>query len=291
MLNEEGVIHCHAGRRARVLARPGNKYRIGIVIDNGKQGIPPFTYDNAGTCWLMHNAVQMALMKRHTPSITLPPEMDYSSYAGQLDGILLVRDTDGVWRFPLYPDRPAVTIWNQPPPEEWVNGVYPDREAAILRAGVYFLTHGVRQLWAVAPERRMDWFDSLEQFLRDRGVEDCHRLPVHSNFGKALEELFDAMIRPQLKLPVAIITGGDYLSRELNRTMIAAGLQPKKDFFMVGGSGLTEAAHWQPALSVVGMPFLEMAESAVTMLFDLLKHPGARFPLCRVPARLILRET
>ncbi len=291
MLSDEGVIHCHAGRRARVLVRAGNKYRIGIVIDNARQGIPPFTYGNASTSWLMHNAVQMALMKYHTPSITLPPEMDYSAYAGQLDGIILLRDIDSLWRFPLYPDHPAVTIWNQPSAQNWVNGVCPDRDAAILRAGVYFLTHGVRQFWAVAPQQRMDWFDSVERMLKDRGLDDCRHLAVDNNSGETMAELFRTEIQPELKLPAAFITGGDYLARELNRAMIAAGLQSKKDFFMVGGSGLTEAAHWQPALSVIGIPFMEVAEAAVAMLFELLKHPDERFPLCRVPARLILRET
>jgi len=291
MLREEGIIDCHAGRRARVLSTARPHCRIGIVLDNARIGAPLFSYATCHSGWILHNAVQLALMKRRLPAVTLAPGSVFADYLGHLDGLILIRHTDTPWNLPLYPELPAVNICNQVPPEPWFNSVCIDRRAALTRMAIFFVTRGVRQFWMVANRNRLEWDEPVRAVLREHGIDDCRRFVERSLFGHGVKKRFAREILPELRLPAAFFASGDFQARELTVQLSGAGLCPKKDFFVIGGTGLPESAHWTPSPSVIATPFWSLAETAAEMLGQCLQKPRSELPLRTIPARLVWRKT
>ncbi len=298
-LRAEGLLNCRRGRNPEVCAISGCVKRIiGILVDNGRPDLPPFDYENSPTIWLLVNKLQSAALALHRPTVLFAPDHSYVNYLPELAGLIMIRSVAGPRLVTVPPALPTVAIYRDgTPAEPEPNTVTAPAAASMHRALTYLLAQGVRQvvfayLGNVQTEESF-LIPECRKFLSERGFPEDAVLTVRTEnlFTADGERCFEEAIRPRLKLPCGILAGGDLVAHGMVHAGLHAGLVPKKDFFVLGTSGLPDAGKWSPPLSNLAPDFDSMAPAAVNMLEKIIEMPGLRLPEIAKPYSLTIRGT
>lgn len=295
MLGEEGIIIRHTGRRARVVGDARRCRQVGIVVDDAVKQLFPFNYTCASTTWLKFNAMQLALIHAGYAALSMPPDLEFGRYLPHLDAAVVLRDTDGQWRFdPRDGNLPAVYCFNQRPEilPEWCN--YLDYEASMERAATTLIARGAKDICAVTFLHRKKNFDAFRRIIEKYPQLSFRQIEVECLVDKEKVRLLARALLRDARPPCGFLVIGDMLGWLLVEEALGRKLVLKKDISVIGTAGLPESRHMDPALSVIEVPFNEQAGIAVRQLGCLLRgNPDAAEQLKRVKieAKLILRDT
>src|SRR6266540_1475850 len=102
----------------------------------------------------------------------------------------------------------------------------------------------------------------------------------------AARELLDRPNRP-----TAIFAANDKTALGVMDVAQELGLRIPQDLSLVGFDNLPEAAQVHPQLTTVDQSIQEMGYLATKMLVSMLQGEELGSPLCKVPTRLIIRES
>ncbi|MBE6369482.1 MAG: GntR family transcriptional regulator [Lentisphaerae bacterium] len=294
LLSEEGIILRRNGRRARIVKGGHRRWQIGIVVDDAFKSFPPFDYTHAATTFLKFNAVQLELSYGGYAALSMPPDLDFLSYLPKLDGVIVLRDTDGKWRFTESEDTPpAVYCFNQRPENAPVWSNYLDYEAAFSGAATTLVARGAKEIVLVSNSNRQHRFEMALAVVEKYPQIKCSiRLwdpPCERDESEKLAvELLDSV-----ELPCGFIVVGDLLGWRLIQEALKRNLVLKKDVSIIGSAGLPESSRMNPALSVIEVPVKAQAAAAVRQMENMLGNnaiaDGQKF--IKIEAKLLLRDT
>jgi LacI family transcriptional regulator len=93
------------------------------------------------------------------------------------------------------------------------------------------------------------------------------------------------------KPPTAIFALTDVTAVGVMHAAAEMGLKIPHDLSVVGYDDLPIAAYTIPPLTTVAQPFIEMAETAVDMLFKQIENPDLPTERAVLPTRLVIRQT
>jgi len=298
-LRAEGLLHCRRGRNPEVRAVAGSRKRIiGILVDNGRPDLPPFDYENSPTVWLLVNKLQVEALKRHWPTVLLAPDRSFVNYLHELAGLIAIRSVTGPRLIQSPLALPMTAIYRDGDPETpEANSVASPVEAGMHQALTYLLVHGVKQVFMayIAGVQTESSFKvaSCRNYLFEHDLSPDAVLPVAADnlFTLDGERCFEEKIRQSARPPFGVIAGGDLVARGILQAGIRAGLAPKKDFYVVGSSGLPDAEKWSPPLTTLMPNFEQLADQAITMLEKQIELPGLQLPPAMAPYKLVIRGT
>jgi LacI family transcriptional regulator len=91
--------------------------------------------------------------------------------------------------------------------------------------------------------------------------------------------------------PTAAICYNDVCAFGVVLGVVEAGLEPQKDFGVVGFDNIADAALMRPALTTVAIEPHRIGEEAAALLLRRIEHPQGRPEHVIMPARLIVRDT
>lgn len=298
-LEAEGVILCRNGQRALVRPQLAEHFDLALIAV-GKIEAP---YRDGPWRWQILQSLNRAFLAHRIPQI----QVDHGAMGEvirrcQPSGLILLPDQEHYARArteAVLAGRPFAVIRSfvETPDCNTVSISY--REAA-EQIGCYFLANGVRSMVHLMQSNvidelglatRRNRFSEVFRLLLERqlGPEDFH---FHSFSGFFDEP--DAAVREhfvRLPRPIGFLVSGDFMAARVVKAGLAAGLRLKKDFLVVGGSGLPDAAHWKPALSTTRIPFDEIAEAAVEMLLRQQRERRLTVDPVAVSTGLMIHET
>lgn len=294
ILSSEGIILRRSGRRSRIITEQRRSCQIGIIVDDALKDFPPFNYTYAATTFLKFNAVQLELFNAGHAGLSLPPDLDFSAYLPKLDGTIVLRDTDGQWRYSESANTPrTVYCFNQKPETvpEWYS--YIGYESAFEKAATVLAARGVKNIVLLCHIERRERFAVLQQ-----AVEKYPQISCTMRFCPRCMEVEDAQLLARELLntvepPCGFVVIGDLLGWCLCKEALQKKYNLKKDISIIGTSGLPESAVKHPALSVIEVPVKAQAAAAVRQLEAMLNDPvaGEVARCIKIDAKLILRDT
>lgn len=299
-LEGEGVIHCRNGQSAVV--RPNLVEKLGLVLLATGGDV---VYQEGPWGWLLAQGISRELLKRQIPLLNVNHIDSREQVWHYLSSGLISlynRPHDTEYRkLALSTNRPFVFVQSfvQAPPDNVVHISY--REGA-EQAAYYLLSHGVKEVVNImfpsgnfadrpdldSPNHR---FQPLFRIMLEHGTtpERIHFRVVPDIFSGMTPEL-EALVR-RLKRPFGIVTFSDTVAHRVLKGCLEMGLRLKKDFFVIGSSGLPEAAHWEPALTSFHVSFDRIGEKAVDMLLEQRRSGVNRAAPFAVPTSLIIRDS
>lgn len=294
MLGQEGVILRRRGRRSKIISGPRRSYQVGIIVDDVNCGFPPFDYNYAPVTWIRFNVLQQQLISAGFAGLSIPPDLDCETYLPQLDAVIVLRDTDGNYRFKEPPEIPAVYCYNQKP--DHANGCYNyvDYTAAVEKAGLMMICRGAKNFCIITTPNRCSRFAPIEEL--------CSKYSGTSCCWQMFQNLYDVpvikqMIRDllyKMQTPTAFFILSDQIAEMLLQAALERHLQPGQDIHIISCGNLPQSAVSQPPLSVIATPFTKQAATAVQQLQNMLcktGDPAAANSVVSVSAGLIVRKT
>ncbi len=109
---------------------------------------------------------------------------------------------------------------------------------------------------------------------------------TESSGARAAAELFDSSTPPE-----AIFALNDRMAIGAIQQLRRLGYRVPEDVAVVGFDDIPAAAMFEPALTTVRQPAIEMGKTAARMLFGLIEGKIERYPEAILPALLIIRES
>ncbi|MBE6379562.1 MAG: GntR family transcriptional regulator [Lentisphaerae bacterium] len=294
LLGEEGIILRRNGRRARIVKGNHRRWQIGIVVDDALKDFPPFDYTHAATTFMKFNAVQLELFNKGYAGLSMPPDLDLATYLPKLDGAIVLRDTDGAWRYSETASGPrTVYCFNQQPDTlpEWCN--YIAYENAFEKAATVLAARGARNIVLVCEARRQKRFSvvkkALEKYLQiNCSIHICPQCMENDDVAVLAAELLDSV-----QTPCGFVVVGDGLGWSLCQEALKRKLTLKKDVSVIGTAGLPESEQNNPALSVIEVPVNAQAAAAVMQVESMLGRAKIKPEVkhIKIEAKLILRDS
>ena len=169
-----------------------------------------------------------------------------------------------------------------------------DREAARLSTN-RLLSLGHRRIALVSGDPRVSccrdqlsgYRQSLEQFAVD--FDSTLVLPSLSNRKAGFDAArWIAEVSPR---PTAAVCYSDSLALGLFAGLQNEGIEPGKNFALIGNEGLEEAGMTNPPLSVTAVDRDAMGRCAAKVLVERIRNPSAPSQRIVLPPKLIIRET
>lgn len=294
LLGEDGIIQRRSGRRARIVRGAHQRWQIGIVVDDALKDFPPFDYTNAATTFMKFNAVQLELINNGCAGLSMPPDLDLSAYLPQLDGVIVLRDTDGVWRYSETASGPrTVYCFNQQPETFPGCSSYIDYRSAFEKAATVLAARGVKNVVLVSNSLRRNRFEVVRNVLEKYPQINCTMRICSHDLSNEEAESMAVELLDSVKPPCGFVVMGDVLGWCLCKEALRRKYVLKKDISIIGTAGLPESERMNPALSVIEVPVKAQAAAAVSQITAVLK--GCTLPddmqQIKVESRLILRDT
>ncbi len=180
------------------------------------------------------------------------------------------------------------------------NQVYLDYRKMLVELADYFCGRQVATLVIVNHDKAMDSdvmdedrnrYAVLYRSMRKRGLpaHAVHLARVRGIAGMPEPDQLQELCR--LPRPLGIIANGDFIALNLLRCLEGMRMRCRKDFFIVGASGLPEIAHQPPYLSTFQIPFEEHSVAAVEALLKRMEHPGTDIDPIGIPVKLEINNT
>ncbi|HWB53585.1 MAG TPA: substrate-binding domain-containing protein, partial [Tepidisphaeraceae bacterium] len=127
----------------------------------------------------------------------------------------------------------------------------------------------------------------LEQGVSTEGIRviSCPSLDEAGGY-TVLQKLLNESYRPQ-----AIYVQADYLAMGAIRAIQEAGLRVPDDVSVVGSTGLVRARSFNPPLTVIEQPMVELGQTAVQLLHEMISEGILKCAPRWIQCRLRLRES
>jgi LacI family transcriptional regulator len=215
-------------------------------------------------------------------------------------------NADGLILAPAVGTAPAsierVRRWRMPcvMVSRWVAGVEMDFAGNDHRLGSYLATEhliglghrriamlGGNELISSAIERRQGYREALAA----HGLAPDPRLLVG---GTPTRENGAAWIRELLALPdppTATVCFNDLVAFGAMLGLRQLGLEPGRDFSVIGNDDVAEAALWRPALTTVAVEYRGTGEAAARLLLERIADPDRPPRRVVLTPRLVVRDT
>ena len=275
---------------------PEKHYTVGIpYIEFPGHMLDDFNYEKAPWGWTLYRAVAEALLKRGHNAVLLNFDRGMD-FCGNVHGIIsfssaVTRICAESTKLPII----SVMVGGYDTP----GTINLDRTQSMMKCATYFLAHGVRSILLMSFEKNyrnsnLSFVNKyLVDTLQDNGlaaeniVNFDYTRDTSAETGTDMMKKFMDMALPK---PWGILCPGDFQAQAAVHTGIKAGLIPKKDFLVVGGTGLKEAANWTPALTTAGTAYEEIGEAAAQAMIEYIMT-GEKPDAIHVKNKLIIRET
>lgn len=301
LLRGERLIHCHKGRRPRV-RQPGKLRggcRIAILLDApDRDGV--HDYHDGPSTWRVHQNILQRLLRDRNPAINLSYRYDWEHHLDHIDGVIALEAHRSHYH---EPDKlqtygiPCIRVANFLPEVPPCNTLTLDYAPAMTQIATYFLANGVKSVFINELDRsehgEATRTDDFRQTLLNHGFPPERIRTEHYREMQFAPETLAAVraFLTRMPGPVGVLTAGDLQAEQVVELASECGLTLKKDFFAVGISGLPELALGDPALSTIEIPFGELADRAVNMLYHLIRDHVAETANIHIPLRFHPRGT
>jgi LacI family transcriptional regulator len=110
--------------------------------------------------------------------------------------------------------------------------------------------------------------------------------PDQADSYNIVQKLLTESYRPQ-----AILAQGDYLAIGAMRAIQDAGLRIPEDISVVGTTGLPGSRSTNPPLTVIEQPMIEIGQTAVKLLHEMISEGHPKCPPQWIPCRAVFRES
>ncbi len=304
ILADEGLIKCRRGRRPRVLPA-GNvhrNFRIAVLLDCHDRDCI-HDYADGPWAWTLHQEILRRLLEDHNPALNLSYRYDWENHLDNIDGVVALE----AYRERLHaPDKllayniPCIRIASFLPEMPQSNTISLDYSRSMRQIATYFLANGVRNFFINdidPPQPELadhgSRFSELNHPLEEHGVPPESRTHFYASLMEFTTEHRTA-IRNYFQThpePIGALLAGDLRARQFIEIALECGRVLKKDVFTVGASGLPEYAMASPALSSLDIPFADMANRAIDMLYDMIRHKTMSCANVSLPVKFHPRET
>ena len=274
---------------------PRKHYTIAIpFVEFPGHSFNEFNYENSPWSWMMYRATAEALLRRGHCAVLVPMGKD-SIVPIPAHGIILLGANIGYWQQHI--DLPMITLLSGDDTTPCTINL--DRSQSMLNTATYFLANGVKSVLLMNYEpgfRRFvrtylkEYFINtlLDNNMDERNIVDFNE-SRETTYASGIE-LVKKFIQLDLPRPWGILSPGDFQAKAAVDICIGMGLQPKKDFFVIGGTGLKECENWTPALSTFGTPYEELGEVAAETIIEYITTGVKPAPVL-VKNKLTIRET
>ncbi len=290
-LADDGYIHPRDRRPALAVKKlPSRHYTIVVPYTKSAGNFHDFQYSTAAWSWMLYQSVVAALMAAGHVAVLLncsgdqlPPE--------NIDGMILIGTRATKLRAAL-PNIPTIIIMEG---DYRASGsIQCDRSEAFTRTATYMLAHGMRRVLLLGIDQSRPMMKKFaEQFfigtLRENGMPD-HAISFMATNSTREDghRVLSEYLRTNPFCPFGVLTVGDFAAAGALAAAIEAGLRPKRDFIIVGCTGLKEVENWTPPLTTVGTPYEEIGIQAAAMIQDYIRTglpPAVKY----VKSKLIIR--
>ena len=303
MLEHDGLICTRASRPARVTWQASGRkhkfvHRRIALIGNGFNNPMGFSYKGSAHGWLLYRALIYEAAQLGWSCVSVPSNNYIQVFR---DGEYI----DGTIQLPTGVDI-RKQIQTMRIPHVWIlpnnagcdsNAVEVDYAPAMEQSALYFLAHGVKKvvIYGFKPESipylcqcRQQNFDRmlLRHGIPEAGIS-CEKGEIREESGR---KFMEQLLQEKPALPLGILAIGDFCGRGMAQAALQTGLQPKRDFLIVGMTDLEETAHWSPALSVQSCPYDKIAMQALNILERSILSKSSQ-PSEKIPSKLVIRET
>lgn len=179
-------------------------------------------------------------------------------------------------------------------PEQDIPYVSIDHKKAASDAVQYLINRGHRRIALVSSDERYLYAkqrrEGYELALERAGIElDPQLVQITGGTSYARGSEAGGALLSCAKPPTAVFAVSDTLAVGLIKVFRRAGMQVPKDVAVLGFDDIPIAEMFDPALTTVAQPMLELGASAVEMVIERI---GGNVPKSRtLPHRLVLRES
>jgi len=302
-LAELGYVERRQGRKAIVTLPTSLKVNksIGIVYAAGDKSKPDYRHAPWGATIL--NAIQNTILSDGNIMTLIPENYDYLSIADSLSGYILI---DSHLRTELYDQlkatgKPFVVICPHSVHGVRPNQIAPTYHQAGIELAEHFLRGGMKSFGYLVPHemgehahanlksRMQSFFETIANY--GFNIENFKFFECGFYQHEAYADMRELLKSGQLKPPFGLISLGDFIAMGACTALMEAGLQVRKDFMIVGSSGLDVIAQFAPKLSTFVQPLTEMAHQAVALIYDQIRENTTVIPGKGMLVQFIANET
>lgn len=305
-LTRDGYLETSQGSRTRVRDRSGPSQVLAhahrsIAIPFFSSASDLADFDRGPWTGSLITALQQELMGRGYSSTLIPfCEADQNSENGiqlnAFDGLLVFASEHTNWAVERAMEALPHVVLGRPDRLSHSSLVTADFYAGGVEVAEVMLSQKVQRfLCLIHPLVGMiDLMRGFQETLLMAGVESTRiqirtTEDVYRESGrKAMEAYLD---QDDCTGRVGVFGAGDRLAEGACLACRERGLDIPGDAVVVGGTGLAEAADFDPPLSVVQYPFAKVAEKAILMLTKMMRTGIRDVPMEKVPMKLLLRRS
>ena len=293
LLAEEKLIRCRKGTLAKVLP-PRQKNNLWIaIIGSNPDGDILYNYQESPWFWTICNEITSRLLRDGNVALQLSLYGKWQEHLSKADGFIVIKSNavaDKLRNLPensLPQDLPCVYIDPRAVPIA-ENTVKLDYSAACRKIATYFIASGVQHFLV---HDIIDEFDEggetccrFQEFYRTLAENsvpaDCiHKL--HCEKGViGNDELMEIIHKrmPEFSGKVGILCSQDIIAARICKAAPAWNRTLKKDLLVAGVSGLPELYSATPALSSINVPFDEIVDTSLNMLYAMINKKLPAMP-------------
>ena len=220
--------------------------------------------------------------------------------------MLMAKQVDGIIIFPtggnvdLYKRMKKtgfpLVFMDRTIPDLGIETVLLDNDKAAELAVNHFTESGYSRIAIVTPSIIRNISPRIERIQGYKKALKNHQLPVHSAYVKtadtdgipaALEELFELVAPPE-----AILAGNDFVLMEVLKYIKNHNMRIPEDIAIIGIDDVPYASYYNPSITTVSQPIIEMANLAVQLLMKQMNEKEQREPeIHRLQPTLIARDS
>lgn len=177
------------------------------------------------------------------------------------------------------------------------NCITPDYYNGARMVAEYFLSRNIRNFIIThdtVSGVSIQKFRGFQEALLDNGVspELIHILKIDDNSEESARKSVIRFISMyNLEYPIGIFAIGDHIAKGICAGCIEKGVKIPEECMVVGGTGLSEAADFNPSLSVLADPMFETGVEAAKMISKMIRMDSLKEPSVILPMKLIHRKT
>lgn len=288
LLAEEKLIRRRRGCRAKVLT-PHKKSNLWIaIVDNNPAGDILLSYQESPWMWTISNEITRGLLRDGNVALQLSLCGNWKEHLSKADGVIIVKSNAVVCKLQNLkecglPDIPCVFIDPRAVPAA-DNTIKLDYSLACRQIATYFLVNGVEHFLIYDIIDCNGEYHRCQEFYRtlaENSVPESSVYKLHRSDGMIPNEKVLKIIAEKLKSlsgRVGVLCSQDIIAGQVCKIAPECGKTLKKDLFVAGISGLPELYSTTPALSSIKVPFEDIAEDCLNMLYDMIARKVDQLP-------------
>jgi len=219
-----------------------------------------------------------------------------STLTSKVDGlIILARSVDSESLKLLQREGAPFVLLCQPNVSIQCSTVAVDNEAGAFKAVSHLIRHGHRQIGIITgPDNSPDNSERLKGFqkgLLEAGLSVPQEWIASGNFQYEGGRVAMSHLLETTSTLTAVLAANDEMAMGAIDVALGKGLRVPEDLAVIGFDDIQMASLTRPSLTTVRQPMQLLGETAVKLLFDRFKNPGAPFRHELLETRLIVRQS